>query len=384
MKNKIYAVGITAFMLVWFSLVGASWFGPKQDRSLAERRRLAQAPELRMVTYLAKDEKDSSGNITKKKSFMSLFEEYTLDQFPLRDQFRQVKSVYQYYVMQQKDNNGYYVVDNYVAEQLYPLDTVSLNSNTEVINNICDKYLKNINTYVAIVPDKGDYLAEKSGNLALDYSVMFSTIAENTNENVNHVDLTEILSQEDYYYTDTHWRQERIVPVAEELAEAMAVTVQSEDAYTKELVENPFYGVYYSFVALPMNPEQMYLMHSDILDDCTVRCMDDRGQWQAISMYDMTKAQSNDLYDIFFSGNQPMIEIVNKKATSSKELVVFGDSFGRSLVPLLAQGYRKITVVDLRLTNYNELDMRLFANYSRTDVLFLYSTISMNQSISRY
>ena len=45
MKNKIYAVGITAFVLIWFALAGFSWFGPKQDVSLSERRKLEQAPE---------------------------------------------------------------------------------------------------------------------------------------------------------------------------------------------------------------------------------------------------------------------------------------------------------------------------------------------------
>lgn len=380
MKNKIYAVGITAFVLVWFILAGFSWFGPRQEVSLAERRKLAQAPELSLETLLAKDVKDESGNITERNSFMSKFESFTLDQFPLRDKFRQVKSVFQYYVMQQMDNNNIYVTNNYAAELMYPMDTVKVDMNASVMNKIYETYLKplNVNTYVAVVPDKGYYLAEQNGYLSIDYSEMFDRIQSGMNDKVNHIDITDVLSADCYYYTDTHWRQEKIVPVAEKLAEAMKVTVLSEQDYTKELVEKPFYGVYYGFAALPMNPEQMCLMRSEILDGCVVRNPD---TGETIPIYDMTKADSNDLYDIFFSGNQPMVEIVNTKATGNKELVVFSDSFGRSLVPLLAQGYRKITVVDLRLTSYLSLDRTLFTR--RPDVLFLYSTISLNSAIAR-
>ncbi len=380
MKNKIYAIGIAAFVLVWFTLVGFSWFGPRQDISLSERRKLAQAPELTLESILKKDVKDGNGNITERNSFMSKFERFTLDQFPLRDQFRQVKSVFQYYVMQQMDNNNIYVTDNYAAELLYPLKNAQVEMNTSIMDKIYETYLKPVGakSYVAVVPDKGYYLAEQNGYLSVDYEEMFGNIQSGMSDKVTHIDITDVLSADSYFYTDTHWRQEKIVPVAEKLAEAMEVTVQPEDAYTRELVGNPFYGVYYGFAALPMNPEQMYLLHSDILDSCVVR---NPATGEAIPMYDMTKANSNDLYDIFFSGNQPLVEIVNTKATGNKELVVFADSFGRSLVPLLTQGYRKITVVDLRLTSYLNLDRNLFVR--RPDVLFLYSTISLNSAIAR-
>lgn len=386
MKNKIYAVGITAFVLIWFALAGFSWFGPKQDISLSERRKLEQAPELSIQTILAKDVKDDDGNIVERNSFMSKFELFTLDQFPLRDQFRQVKSIFQFYVMQQKDNNDIYITGDYAAELLYPMNTLQVEVNSSVMQKIYDKYLKGrANTYVAIVPDKGYYLAQQNGYLSLDYQELFDKVEDGVKDidqqgknKIQYIDLTGSLDASSYYYTDTHWRQEKIVPVAQKLAEAMGTTVQPESEYTKELVENPFYGVYYGFAALPMDPEQMYLMHSDVLDGCIVKNPETGA---TIPFYDMAKAESNDLYDIFFSGNQPLVQIENTKATGNKELVVFSDSFGRSLVPLLTQGYRKITVVDLRLTSYLNLDHTMFLR--RPDVLFLYSTISLNGAIAR-
>jgi len=384
MKNKIYSVGIFAFLLVWFGLTGAAWFGEAEAISMTERRQLAQAPTLNWETILAKDVLDQSGNIKEARSYKSLFEDYVLDQFPLRDRFRQVKAVFSNYVMQQKDDNNYYIADGYAAELVYPLDELRLKLNLKILREICETNLKRNKVYSAVVPDKSYFLAEKNGYLSLDYDKMFQMIQEELPEKVTHIDITDVLSIEDYYRTDTHWRQECVVPVAEKLANAMGTKVQPESEYTKEAVENPFYGVYYGFAALPMNAETMYLMQSEILSGCSVSfgsMADGKLVWNPAQFYDMSKSTSNDLYDIFLSGNQPLVQIVNPKSTGSKELVLFGDSFARSLVPLLSQGYRKITVIDLRLTNYQALD-QIMQFTPRQDVLFLYSTLSFNKSIA--
>ncbi len=384
MKNKIYIVGIVAFLLVWFGLTGTAWFGEAEAVSMTERRPLAQAPALNMETILAKDVLDSSGNIKEARSYKSLFEDYVLDQFPLRDRFRQVKAIFSNYVMRQMDDNNYYIADGYAAELVYPMDEQRLNLNIKILKEITEKNLGKNKVYSAVVPDKGYFLAEKNGYLSLDYSEMFQTIEEGLPEKVQHIDLTDVLSIDDYYRTDTHWRQEHIVPVAQKIAEAMGTKVSAESEYTKEAVENPFYGVYYGFAALPMDPETMYLMQSSVLEGCTVsfgEMKDGVVVWNPAQFYDMSKAESNDLYDIFFSGNQALIQIVNPKSSSPKELVVFGDSFGRSLIPLLTQGYRKITVIDLRLTKYNTLD-QVMQFTPRQDVLFLFSTLSYNKSIA--
>lgn len=384
MKNKIYIVGIAAFLLVWFGLTAGAWFGEPEAVSMTERRPLAQAPALNWETITAKDELDSSGNIKVAHSYKSLFDDYALDQFPMRDRFRQVKSIFSNYVMQQMDDNGYYIANGYAAEVVYPMNEPYLKTNLMVLNKIIENNLGKNKIYSAVVPDKGYFLAEKNGYLSLDYDEMFETIQAGLPENVQHIDLTDVLSIADYYRTDTHWRQENIVPVAEKIAEAMGTKVQAESEYTKQAVENPFYGVYYGFAALPMDPETMYLMQSQMLDGCTVSFggyADGQVNWTPAQFYDLTKAESNDLYDIFFSGNQSMIQIVNPKSTGARELVVFGDSFARSLVPLLAQGYRKITVIDLRLTKYNNLE-QVMQFTPRQDVLFLYSTLSYNKSIA--
>ncbi|MBO5414261.1 MAG: hypothetical protein J6A17_01405, partial [Bacilli bacterium] len=61
-----------------------------------------------------------------------------------------------------------------------------------------------------------------------------------------------------------------------------------------------------------------------------------------------------------------------------KELVVFRDSFGSSLTPLLINYYKKITLIDNRYIHskyyLNKVD------FKNQDILFMYSTLLVNNS----
>lgn len=58
--------------------------------------------------------------------------------------------------------------------------------------------------------------------------------------------------------------------------------------------------------------------------------------------------------------------------------MVFRDSFGSSLVPLLVQDYAKVTLVDIRYVASDFVGQ--FVDFHGQDVLFLYSTLVLNSS----
>ena len=97
-----------------------------------------------------------------------------------------------------------------------------------------------------------------------------------------------------------------------------------------------------------------------------------------ITLYDMEKAFGNDPYDMFLSGELSYVTIENPDAKTDKELVVFRDSFGRSIIPLLAEDYAKITVIDIRYLPSTMLGFSV--KFEDQDVLFLYSTLVLNAS----
>ena len=81
---------------------------------------------------------------------------------------------------------------------------------------------------------------------------------------------------------------------------------------------------------------------------------------------------------MFLSGASPLIVIENPNAETDKELVVFRDSFGSSMAPLLVSDYRKVTLVDTRYIAPRLIGN--FVSFDGADVLFLYSMLVLNQS----
>ena len=346
---------------LWAILTAFAWFGPAKEVSDAERRPLKQIPELSASTLL-------SGK------FMTEFEDYTLDQFPLRDGFRTVKSLFHYYVLGQKDNNGIYIADGYAVKQEYPLNETSVNHALKRFNFLHSKYLKGSNIYMAIVPDKGYYLAEENSQLALDYEALFAMMEEGMPW-ATHVDLTGTLSADSYYRTDTHWRQEMLLPAAGALCDAMGVTAPKAEDFSQIKLDRPFYGVYYGQAALPMDPDDLVYLQSDLLKGCTVTNFENGKRTQ---IYDMNKLSSKDLYDVFLSGATALLTIDNPNASTNRELIVFRDSFGSSMIPLLVQDYRTVTVIDIRYVQPEFLGQ--VVNFHGQDVLMLYSTLILNSS----
>ena len=348
---------------LWLILTGLAWFSPAEDISESERRKLAQFPELSLNTVLGGD-------------FMTDFEDYTLDQFPLRDSFRQLKALFHYKVLGQKDNNDIYVADGYAAKLEYPLNQGSVSNAVEKFNAIYEKYLRDSKVVISVVPDKGLYLAEENGYPTMDYESLFEAIHTGMPW-AEFADISDLLSIEDYYRTDTHWRQENILDAAQRLCEALSVTAFEEGDLTPEIIQRPFYGVYYGQAALPMEPETMYVMRNEILDHCTVY-NHETGKYTEV--YDMDKLDAQDLYDVYLSGAAALLTIENPAAATDKELIVFRDSFGSSIVPLLLKDYAVVTVVD---TRYIASDLLAnFVDFHGQDVLFLYSTLILNNSNS--
>lgn len=342
-------------LALWGALALWAWFIPSRQISEAERRPLAQKPGF-------------------SDKFQTEFERYSLDQFPLRDGFRTLKSLFHTGVLRQKDNNGIYLTHGTAVKQEHPLNTDSVKHAISRFQRIYDKYLAESRCFYAIVPDKGYYLAESSGHLTMDYDALYGQMAAGLTW-AEEIDLRPVLGGADYYRTDTHWRQEALIPAAAALCEGLGVTPPKTEDFRKTPLARPFYGVYCGQAALPMEPDTLYLMESDLLSQCAVY---DYETGKTGSVYDMTKLNSRDLYDVYLSGAKALLTIQNPNAETDRELVIFRDSFGSSLAPLLLSDYASVTLVDIRYVQTDLLGQ--FLDFHGQDVLFLYSTLVLNSS----
>lgn len=363
-KNIVLTVLMAALFLGFFG-----WNLVQKDVSYSnsERRPLATFPELTLERVLSGD-------------FMKDFEPFTLDQFPMRDTFRSIKAFFSNYVFMNMDNNDVILGGGHISKLEYPLKEDMLDHAADRFGYIYDNFIKgkNAKVYLSVVPDKNLYLAEKEGCLVIDYDKLASGMRERM-EYAEYIDVMPLLSTDDYYFTDSHWRQENIVDVAAHLATSMGA--EFKDGFAVATLDNPFYGTYYGQAALPfIKPDAIKYLTDDAIKNCTVKGVDmNTGKYIGLPVYDMKKASGKDPYEMFLSGSQPFLAITNPLNKSGKELVIFRDSYGSSLTPLLIQSYSKITVVDIRYM-YPQV-LQGMVNFNNADVLFIYSSLLLNNSI---
>ena len=356
MKRTISLILILA---IWGGLAAFAWVKAPAEVSDAERRPLEQFPAV-------------SGESLLSGQFMKDFADYAVDQFPLRDGFRTLNAYLTYYLLGQKDNNGIYLHDGYAAKMEYPMSETSVNNAIARFNELYEKYLTDCNVRFALVPDKGCYLAEDAGALSMDYDALYEKMAQALPW-AELLDLRQSLTIDSFYRTDTHWSQDAILPAAQQIADSLGVSIPEQ--FEKVTLERPFYGVYYGQAALPMEPDQLHYLTNAMLEKCTVKSHD---TGRTSKIYDKSKLGSKDLYDVFLSGATAVLEITNPAGTAGKELIVFRDSFGSSMVPLLIADYARVWVLDTRYVAPSALGQ--FVDFADQDVLFLYSTLILNTS----
>lgn len=364
MNKKIKNITlIVAFALMLYVTMAICLFKPDTAYSTSERRELAKAPLLSISTVF-------SGN------FMDNFENYTADQFPFRDYLRSLKAFFAIKILNKADNNGIYKADGHISKIEYSINQQMTNYAAEKFNYLNKTYMKdkNMNIYLSVVPDKNYFLAEKNGYPCMDY-VKFVEDFKAKTPYMHYIDILSLLTIDDYYTTDSHWKQENISNVAEFLAKEMGTDATAK--YTVNELDNPFCGVYLGQYALPTEPDTIRYLTNSTLQNCIVTYYD-TGMPQIGQMYNMEKAYGKDPYEMFLSGSSPLITIENPAANTHKELILFRDSFGSSIAPLLAQGYKKITIVDIRYIQSNFLGN--YITFENQDVLFLYSTTLLNNS----
>lgn len=337
---------------------------PDEKISVDERRQLAVFPEF------------SAKNI-KNGSFMNGFDKYISDHFPMRRTFRTGKALNEFMVYRKKDNNDIYFSDGYAAKLDYKADEASLDYACRRFSYVYEKYLKDGNNrvFLSIIPDKNYFLSVSDGTPSMDYGMLVEKMTSGM-PYARYIDIFPTLELEDYYRTDTHWKQEKITDTAMLIAEKMNFSISGD--FSADTPDADFYGVYFGQTALPVKPEKISLLTNPTIESLSVFNYE---TGETTGVYDMSKAEGADLYEIYLSGPRSLMTIKNPLAENDRELIVFRDSFGSSIAPLLAEGFSSVTLADIRyiapdaLKNFAE-----FQDIENKDILFLYSTLILNDS----
>ena len=351
MKNKILVIVFVVYVGL-FSILGI--IIPDKEISNSERRKLKTFPEF---------EFDSE--------WISDLDGYLLDHFILRDEFRSIKAFYNFNVLNKLDNNGIYLKDNYIFKSNYPTNKESIYNFIDKINKLSNDFTYNNKVYMMVIPDK-NYYVDDSDFLGIDYNYIYKEINKLGFKNI---ELRDILELSDYYETDTHWRQEKLDKVVNKMNDSLKFNY--EETKYKENSYDKFYGVYYGESAINRKPEKLVYLTNELFNNVTVKYLEND---KLNKIYNEDKLELMDSYDVYLDGASSFIEITNNNSINDKELVIFRDSFGSSLSPLLVKYYKKITLIDNRYIsrdNYSDL-----IEFNDQDILFMYSTLFINDSSS--
>lgn len=344
MKDKILSL---VFLSILFGFGVATIFVRDREISLYERRKLMGVKEL-------------------KEDIIANLDEYLSDQFPLRDEFISLNTAYERYGLLNREKNGVYIEDGIIYEKNYPESTNGIQDFIKKMRFIENEFLRDNRTFYTIIPDKNHYL--KGAYLKTNYDNLNATLEEGV-RSVN-IAIEDMLDVEDYYKTDIHLRQKAYFEYVKALSSHMGFTYR--DLEYSKVVYEPFYGASYAKGPKFIRPDVLeYYVDKD--DDITVKHL----EFGLKEMYDKEKLKGVDSYDVFLSGPSALVEIENEDAELG-ELIVFRDSFGSSLAPLLSPYYKKITLVDLRYIEMTQVTK--YVDLTNADVLFLYGAQSVQSS----
>ena len=268
-----------------------------------------------------------------------------------------------------------YVYQGYAVTTEAGYDQKSLDYAALKFQQLYDSYLtgNDGHIYLSVVPDKGSFTAPPEGYTPASAQETADTLLAQL-DFVQYVDIAPGLTLEDYYRTDPHWRQECLVATAQTLAQAMDVPLAGD--FQENAIDVPFYGAYAEKAGEPLVADTLRYLTGEVLDACTVYDYETDAQE---TLYDLSAVETDTPYDLYLQGSRSLLRIDSPLSASDKTLVVFRDSFGSSLIPLLAESYRTIYAVDIRYLS-SQMVGRFLSFDGSEDVLFLYSTMVLQNS----
>ena len=362
MKDKVMTILFVGCLGLFF-LFGIIF--PDKEISFTERRKLSTFPKVEWTSILSKS-----------PTFFDDINDYLTDHFPFRDWFRSVKEKFSSLVFGQFEDDGVFIHDDGIYQLNPSIDEKSISYFTKKITDIYNQHLSQNSVYFAVVPDKNYYL-DDSSILKLDYDKFNESLISSLPDDFQFIDLYSSLNLDSYYKTDIHWKQESLEKVVSTLRENMNLESypfpQEEKKYSK------FYGALYGRIASSLRPDTLTYLTDSTISSAKVYNYE-KQEYQPV--YQDAYLKNVDSYDVFLSGATPLLVIENEKQANGKELILFRDSFGSSLAPLLISNYSKITLLDLRYFSSSLLSKTEWIDFSNpnTDILFLYSVPIINES----
>ena len=283
------------------------------------------------------------------KTFTTQFEDYTSDQFVLRDEWITLKAASELALGKMENNDMFLCGGDTMIETYTAPDDSKLESNIEALNALVEN--TDAEVYFALIPGKSDIWSDMlpknaprdSEKEAIDYCYSLS--------NANNIDIYSALEEHSdeyiYYRTDHHWTTLGAYYGFSAIAGAMGLDCPPIEDYTgRETISEEFYGTSWSSSGFSwVEPDSMEIFVTE--PDGLKITNYPQGSPVEGQLYDWSRLEIKDKYTFFYGGNTPLLEI-ETGVEDAPSLLIIRDSYMDSLSPFLLSSYSKIYILDLR------------------------------------
>lgn len=324
---------ITIICLIFTSLFALELLTEDKLLSETENKKLQQKPEFSIENIL-------SGK------YQEEYDEYVSDQFFERDSWISLKTLVDKDIFLKKEINGIYFGKNgALFEKHEEISEKEINDKLNKLTEFMNKYTESgHNVQVMLVPTSDNIYSDEIPNMPIiDEFALFDRVKEAIGEE-STIEIGNILKEHKneyiYYRTDHHWTTEGAYLGYVEFCKKMGL---SPTQLNLEEVSDNFLGTLHSRINIPVKPDTIYKMNPETEIKNVIFDMQKQGDGLFYPSYLKTKNK----YGYFLDDNHGLIEITTNNE-NGKTLTIIKDSYANCMIPMLANHYEKINVIDKR------------------------------------
>ena len=308
-------------------------------------------------------------------SFMSDFEGWLSDQFPLRDEAIVIKTDFDRLTGKKEENGVYIGKNNRLFEVTSEYDKKKIAEKTDAINSFLAGY-PDINKIVAIVPNSSFVYPEdlpdfiSADNQQEQIEDIYNALSGDKLETTDTVSALYGMKEDNtelYYKTDHHWTTRAAYGVFLQIADAWELDTEKE--YSFYTVTDSFEGTLASRsgvhdvtdtieICVPENSVESYTVNYESV------------HVKNTTLFNESKLSTKNKYEVFLGGNYDKISI-ETTAPGDQCLLIIKDSYANCMIPMFTPYFSQIVVIDPRYMT--ESVDTLMSEYNFTHVLLLYN-----------
>lgn len=363
MKTKVLRAVL--FFLIIFLIPAFTLFGKKETVSYNENKTLAEFPSLSFQSY-------------KSRSFMKGVSSYFSDHFVLREEFIKLKNRLDKSIGK-NEINGVFEIDGNLFQTFRTNDYTLTDRNIAALNKLKSRYPDTPFDFM-LVPTAQEIFKNKLPKyLDVRDESEYNSYCIGKLNGIDAIDVSREISETDYpyYRTDHHWTSFSAFAAYTAAGKNLGYTPLPESAFVIETVTSDFKGTLYSkTLNEKIKPDSISVYRTESSFTLTVK------DKEYDSLYFDEYLAQKDKFLYFLGGNYGVCSIKNNTNKNGQKLLIIKDSYANEFIPLVAEHFEEITVIDPRYCSLSQIKEINPAEYNRVLVLFNTLGFSEEQNFS--